>query len=81
MECKIKRESTRQYCIHLKDLTAEEKAEKYGKAEMVSDIQSLIVDAMSVNDVPYVPLINNTKAAIGSAKAIKYAKKGAERYK
>ena len=42
--------------------------------EMVSDMQSLIVAAMSVNDVPSVPLRNKTIDAIGSIEAVNSAK-------
>ena len=38
-------------------------------------MQSLILAAMSVNDVPYVSLGKNLKAAIGSAKLLKPTKK------
>ena len=41
---------------------------------MVSGMQYLIVAAISVNDVPYVPTSKNMKAAIGHDEAMKFAK-------
>ena len=49
----------------LKDLTDEENAEKYGKEEMVSELQSLIVDYMPGNGIPSVPPSKNMKESIG----------------
>ena len=37
---------------------------------MMSELQSFILDAMKVNDVPSVPPSKNMKAAIGSVEAV-----------
>ena len=58
----------------LKYMTAEEKAEKYGKAEMVSELKYLIVGVMSVNDVPSLPPSKNMKSATGKTESMKSAK-------
>ena len=55
-------------------MTAEEKAEKDGKVEMVSNLHSLIVAAKKLNDVPSVTPSNKTKAVTGSAEMMKSSK-------
>ena len=55
----------------LKYFTAEEKYKKDGKAEIISELQSLIVATMSGNEFPFVPPRNRIKAAIESTEAMK----------
>ena len=52
-------------------MTAEEKSEKDGKAEMMSELRFLIVADMKGNTVPYVPPNKNTKTGIGISEAMK----------
>ena len=66
---KRKGESTSQYCIHFKIFDSRKNDKNDRKVEILYELQSLIVAAMSGNYVPSMPSINNIKAAIGSSEA------------